>query len=178
MSAKTRQNNISVISRLAALYSAAVSLISNDNRSKKSVSLLLDALQFFKEDRLGAVWSGDSPQMQYRQQQQRIALGHQLQSKYAVQVQRGVDLAECCSMAIFRFSRTIGASLFIGAFGGSFRKMFKTPKSCFLDTPQAQEVVREVEEKIRPYGLYLGMSDAELNEAFGPPPEPGSRSSE
>jgi hypothetical protein len=136
------------------------------------VKLLLDALQFFKEDRLGAVWSEASPQMQARRQRQRLALGSQIQRKYRLQIETGEDLAEYCSMGIFNFSRTIGASLFCGACGGSFRKMFKTPKHRFLDTPAAQAVVQEVEEKIEPFGLYLGMSDEELNEVFGPTPMP------
>ncbi|MBI3888552.1 hypothetical protein HY311_02050 [Candidatus Nomurabacteria bacterium] len=142
------------------------------------MELLLDALQFFKEDRLGVVWSEDSPQMLARMQQQRIALYRQLQGKYRLKIERGEDLAESCSVSIFGFSRTVTASLFCGACGGTFRNLFKTPRSRFLDTPQAQAVVREIEEKIRPYGFYLGMSDAELNEAFGPPPVPKSGGAE
>lgn len=170
MSATTRQKNASIISRLAALYSAAVPLINNGNRSKKSVDSLLDALQLFKEDRLGMVWSADSPEMCLRRQLNRLNLRSRLTDEYYDEIiRKRRDPADWC-VHIFKFSRTIGASMFTGALP-EFRRLLRTPESRFSDAPEVQAILREIKEKIEPYGLYLGMPEHEIDQAFGPPPE-------
>ena len=60
MFAKTEQTTKEKrLARLASLCATAISLIGGDKRSQRMVNVLLEALQLFKEEKLGSVVEED-----------------------------------------------------------------------------------------------------------------------
>ena len=159
MSAKTRQAQLA---RLASLYVSATSLIDGGKRNKEMVSALLDALQFFKEGELGSVERNQSPELRRRR---RLEF-HSRYVKPWLERKSGTTPPEI----VFDFSRSICATFFTGGLP-ELPILLQKPESFFSSLPQGQAVLREIKEKVAPYGLHFEMSQYEVEEAFGSPLE-------
>ncbi|MCI5108241.1 MAG: hypothetical protein MRY49_00130 [Candidatus Pacebacteria bacterium] len=171
MSAQTRQQvEGDVVKNFSALAFDAVKFVTQDKRDKLQVNQMLKALQLFKENRLGEVFAKDTAEMQAVRRRRRLALWAKIQrDDREGRISNGEDPCNWV-VHIFGFSQRVGAYLFLGKIP-KFRQLLQMDERDLNQSEDAQSMVREIRDKITPHGLYFGMSVAEINEAFGPPPK-------
>ena len=156
MIAKTNQVE-SWVARIAGLEANAIGLIQRGKRSPEMVVLLIDALQLFKENSLGDVCVDD---IDSRRRRLRRKFCHDTCQRYTLS-EGGVPIR------VLGISRSTMASLFLYLPHSGFLKDMVVCDYDQLCSFVGVEVTDEIVDALEPYGLYLGMPENEIIEAFG-----------